>query len=197
MFARKPLPLWFKRKVINKQKGDFTRFKRNSINNFIMNVKVNICFASNKTITIILSHFSKQYITAMVRIFCSNILRLLTSNQLWFLTSNHVIPKCFFQELRFEPTLKYLEKNHFIMSKSLYIWIKNPCHDNMLLWYENWTNHDDYKFIRKSTLSFKLLFKLIKNMCILLAISFFCFFIILFLNHNWNASLARKYLLRY
>ena len=111
--------------------------------------------------------------------------------------SNHVIQKCFFQELRFEPTLKYLEKNHFIMSKSLYIWIKNPCHDNMLLWYENWTNHDNYKFIRKSTLSFKLLFKLIKNMCILLAISFFCFFIILFLNHNWNASLARKYLLRY
>ena len=84
----------------------------------------------------------------------------------------------------------------YIMSKSLFIWIKIPCHGNMLLWYENETNHDNYKFIRKSTRSLKLLIKLIKNMCILLAISSFCFLTILFLNHNWSVFLARKYFLR-
>ena len=103
--------------------------------------------------------------------------------------------KVFFPRTSISTNVKIFWKNHFIMSKSLYIWIKNACHDNMLLWYKNWTNHDDYKFIRKSTLSFKLLFKIIKNMCILLAISSFCFLIILFLNHNWNAFLARKYLI--
>ena len=112
LFARKPFQLWFNRKILNKQKGDFTIVKHNSINNFNAILRVNICFANTIIITIILFHFSKQYTSSMVRIFYSNILRLLTSNQLRFLTSNHVITKYFFQELRFQPTLKliFLEK---------------------------------------------------------------------------------------
>ena len=104
--------------------------------------------------------------------------------------------KIFFPRTSISTNVKIFWKNHFIMSKSLYIWIKNPCNDNMLLCYENETNHDNYKFIRKLSLSLKLFIKLIKNTCILLEISSFCFLIILFLYHNWNASLARKYFLR-
>ena len=86
-----------------------------------MILKVNSCFASEIKNAIDFVHFSNQYTTAMVRIFLLKYFEAIALKSIEVFDFKSCHHKIFFPRTSISTNVKIFWKNHFIMSKSLYI----------------------------------------------------------------------------